>query len=112
MGRKPKNSKPLTEEEIEALKIQKAEYAKRYYKQNKERLLAQANKRYRERIVNPNKPVLKEDTIQRWNNELQDKLNTPIKPIVRLWILSQLNHNQQFINGKQKDMGKNQENWQ
>ena len=110
MGRKPKNSKPLTEEEIEALKRQKSEYAKRYYKQNKERLLAKANKRYRERIINPDQPLSNEDTIQRWNNELQDKLNTPIKPIVRLWILSQLNHNQQ--NGKQKVMGKDQEYWQ
>lgn len=111
MGRKPKNSKPLTEEEIEALKRQKSEYAKRYYQQNKERLLAEANKRYRERILNTNQPLSNEDTIQRWNNELQAKLDTPIKPIVRLWILSQLNHNQQFINGKEI-MGKDQEDWQ
>ena len=115
MGRKPKEKRPLTEEEKAALKKQKAEYMKKYYKVNKERLLAAANNRYfllSHGLVKENKvfQVAGNESIIEWTKQLQEKLENTTSPRVQLWLKSQIKWNKDRIDEKkgrneQEDMG-------
>ena len=102
MGRKKKEKKPLTEEEKEKLKAYKREYMKKYYQLNKERMQANALNRYYRVAYGLNakpydEPIVSETT-RKWNKQLQKRLEEePLTPMVRMWLLSQLNTNNQIM---------------
>lgn len=119
MGRKPKEKRPLTDEEKAALKKQKAEYMKKYYRLHKERLLAAANNRYflvSHGLVKENETarVKGNDSIIAWTRQLQEKLENATSPKVQVWLKSQIRWNNNYINGEEttQDMGQDQEDWQ
>lgn len=116
MGRRPKEKGPLTQEELDEARKKKAEYMKVYYKIHKERMIQNAMNRYWKISHGLEEAEIPQATINsliNWTKELEERIkNEELQPRVEMWILSQIKHNRDFIDGKQKGMGKDQEDWQ
>lgn len=117
MGRRPKEKRPLTQEELDEARKKKAEYMKVYYKIHKERMIQNAMNRYWKISHGLEEAEIPQATINsliKWTKQLENRLETEELPqYIQRWIQSQIKHNKDYlIDGKQKGMGKDQEDWQ
>lgn len=116
MGKRGKEKRPLTQEELDEERKKKADYMKAYYKMNKERMIQNAMNRYwkiSHGLIEAEIPQATINSLINWTKQLEERIkNEELQPRTKMWIQSQIKHNKDYlINGKQKDLGKDKEDW-